>query len=144
MTKIKTQATERPLRPFKIQIIQTPGYGTQYYVPRSERFPDAAAAQAEAVRRMKRDLLPEAVAGAQTFTLTPEIVGGRVRFTTKWWTVDVVIRARHAFTVDVQETTEKRAIARARTLMPDRPTQVGVWALFSRKAPYTEAQVLAA
>lgn len=29
-------------------------------------------------------------------------------------------------------------------MMPDRPSQVGVWAVFSRKAPFTEVQALAA
>lgn len=144
MTTIPKTKRVHPLRTFKVQVAQYPGYESQYYVPRSERYPDAAAAQTEALRRMKRDLLPAVVVGSQSFGLTPELLGGRVRYTRKWWKVDVVIRARHAFTVDVLETTEKRAIARARTMMPDRPTQVGVWSLFSRKAPFTEVQALAA
>lgn len=143
MTKAQTKATSRPLRPFKIQVVQKPGYGTVYYVPRSQRFPDAAAAQAEAIRRMKRDLLPEAVAGSQSFTLTSDIIGGRVRYTDRWWKVDVVIRVRHMFTADVMETTEKRAITQAQRMTLDRPTQVGVWKLFSRKVPFTEVQALA-
>jgi hypothetical protein len=144
MTTMQKKATSRTPRQFKVQVVQRPGYETQYYVPRSERFPDADAAKTEVLRRMKRDLLPEAVAGSQSFTLTPEIVGGRVRYTERWWKVDVVIRARHAFTVDVSETTEKRAIAHARRMMPDRPTQIGIWTLFSRKTPFTEVQALAA
>lgn len=144
MTTAQKTARVRPLRQFKIQIVQHPLYETQYYVPRSERFPDADAAKAEALRRMKRDLLPEAVVGSQSFLLGPEEFTGRIRYTDRWWKVDVVIPARHAFTADVQETTEKRAIARARTMMPDRPTQIGVWKLFSRKAPRTEVQAIAA
>jgi hypothetical protein len=144
MTKIRAKAAERPPQPFKIQVVQHPGYMTTYYVPRSDKFPDAAAAQAEAIRRVKRDLPLAVAAGSLALTFAPDVVGGRIRFTTKWWKVDVVIRARYENTIDVQETTEKRAIARARTMMPDRPSQIGVWALFSRKKPLTEVQALAA
>lgn len=138
------KAAERPPQQFKIHVVQHPGYMTTYYVPRLDSFPDANAAQTEALRRLKRDLPLAVAAGSLALTFAPDVVGGRISFTAKWWKVDVVIRAQHAFTVDVQETTEKRAIARARTLMPDRPTQVGVWTLFSRKPPFTEAQALAA
>lgn len=144
MTKTRATVAERPPRPFKIQVVQHPGYMTTYYVPPSDRFPDADAAQAEAIRRVKRDFPLAATAGSLTLTFAPDIVGGRIRFTAKWWKVDVVIRARYENVVGVQEATEKRAIARARTMMPGRPSQIGVWALFSRKKPLTEAQALAA